>query len=166
MSSKPLAERQQALMRTLDFTEEDLAHNEAGELSPSQRAFLEEGRVLAIAGFGVALILVTVWVSHQPRTGLPINLLIMSVPLIGLIFYLDRSRRFAASGKIAVVEGTATVTYTYLRRGAGFYTLAVHGKVFSLSRAMVKAFENGEKYRIYYRPDNKMIFSALALEDG
>jgi hypothetical protein len=145
----------QILMEANQFSQEDLALNRNGELSPSQRAKAIPGLVgagllgLVLLGFGLLL-----WMTGGGQQGwtsliVPAIFLLIFALFAGYQFVNALLDLFAQSP--LVVEGTGRKekrTGGRKNRSTTYYYV-VEGVSFKVTKAAYEALVDGERYRVY-----------------
>jgi hypothetical protein len=160
-----------ALMSALSFTERDLRSNQEGELSDSQVERLRRERSAYLGRSAIVL-------SISPVAGIYAvaeagRLLHSAVPLLLLValalgcyalYVWLRLRRLDGdlrSGYAAYVEGAARRSTSHdPTRGQHRYTLTVGDLRFEVSKRVYDAFEDDQRYRVYYTPNTQTLLSA------
>ncbi len=155
------------LMQILDFTEADLAANQAGHLSPRQRKRLYR-RVLFndIGSFVFGLILswlvgiVLYFILPSGTVGLLIVILLALAIITALfggvvIVYLIRLKRDIDENRALLLAGPIQLTAQRYS-----YWVECQQQQLWASRRIFAGFRDGEAYHIYYLPQSKLILSA------
>jgi hypothetical protein len=164
----------------LGFTSEDLAANQSGSLTESQR---ERLRRLQRLEFISGVILGPIFIL------LPIAIVVAAIYLILRYFQVDLSwlwlillvgvivniarfvpnglKRWRAveadlAGPVATAAGRASVKTSKVRRATA-YRLTVGGAEFDVPESIANAFKSGAPYRIYYTPEATILLSAERL---
>jgi hypothetical protein len=157
------------LMKALAFDADDLAANQAGELSPRQRHRLTTLRRLqswlltfglALTGMAVAMVLrvrlsgpLVIWV------GAAVGIWALGFGPAQTLFRWLGYDRDLKQGRVRAAQGTITVGS---RRGRLPYVLKIAGQVWELGprqRPIALAFQDGETYTLYYAPGSRTILS-------
>jgi uncharacterized protein (UPF0333 family) len=163
-----------ALQAALNFTDDDLAANRAGKLSPTQQARMTkmqgQGQIANIV-FGIVFVVILVVIgifvlpplfAPQPEhssaipPGIIILVAVVVVGIMGFSFLRTRRKLRGVSGAVLMTEGDAKPNI----RGTGnmddggvmmMYRVKVGSVTFALQRAdQVSAFHDGMRYRAYY----------------
>jgi hypothetical protein len=164
----------QQLERSLKFTQEDLAMNREGRMSPAQRAAWKPprpnqlavmvigGHVLLIGGLLGLIALITgkaaLWI---------VVLIVVGLTLLPFVLMQNEGnirpalRNDVAQGKVACACGIAILQRRQGRQIS--YDLSVGGVTVSLTAAQAGAFRNQEQYCIYYLPHSLTLVSAEEL---
>jgi hypothetical protein len=160
-----------ALMTGLTFTERDLRSNREGELSDSQHERLRRERgaylsrsALVLSISPVAGIYAIAEAGRLLHTPVPL-LLLVALALGGYALYVWlRLRRLGGdlrSGYAASVEGVAQRSTAHdPTRGQHRYTLTIGDTRFEVSKRVYDAFEDDQRYRVYYTPNTRTLLSA------
>ena len=159
------------LMEALDFTEADLEANQAGVLSPNQRARLSadarKARQWVIAAGVVATIFIITTVMAVNPIGQLLNGLTAAIAaLICLMFvrrFVPLSR--AARGGVEQVEGRAQLDTDSKEEMSNAYYLLIDEAKFKLKKRQFLTFKSDDPSRVYYAPKVKRILSAEWLRD-
>ena len=159
-----------SLTEILNFGEEDLAANRAGQLSEAQKYRLTRGwrRTLWIViGLVIALGLgATTILFVAQRNDLPVLSVIgvlMTVINAGIVglgaqSYL-RTSSDLKNGRVATVSGVVSHTIRVSGR-VQTYILKVGGENVVVSRLVFFAVEDGKAYHLYRAPTSKTLLSA------
>ena len=163
-----------ALQAALDFTDDDLAANRAGRLSPAQQTRMGktqgQGQIANIV-FGIVFVVVLAVIAFivlpplfapQPANssavppGIIVLVIVVVLGIIGLSFLRTRRKLRGVTGAVLAVEGeakgnvkaTGNVDQADLMM---MYRLKVGSVTFALHSAdQVAAFRDGARYRAYY----------------
>ena len=152
-----------ALQAALDFTDDDLAANRAGRLSPAQQTRMGktqgQGQIANIV-FGIVFVVVLAVIAFIVLPPLfapqPANSSAVPPGIIGLSFLRTRRKLRGVTGAVLAVEGEAkgNVKATGNVDQADLmmvYRLKVGSVTFALHSAdQVAAFRDGARYRAYY----------------
>jgi hypothetical protein len=162
------------LMDALDFDAADLAANQAGQLSPRQRATLTNQRRLQswLLTLGLALTLIAFVLVIRVRLGGALVLWVGAAitlwalgfgPAQTLVRWLGYDRDLK-QGVVRAAEGRITLRAQPGRRR--LYTLALGGQMWAfgpLQKRLFLAFRDGDSYRLYYAAGSRSILSAERL---
>lgn len=165
-----LKKYEEVLAAALKFTDDDLAMNAAGQLSPAQAAMFQRRRTVGAILIGglcatVAFFLLIGTVGATASLGpiLLALLVFMAFALaVGAIPAVRISRDLNMG--VQVAEGRVALDMTPAQNSAS-YKVQVDGQKFKVQKRAFLAFKNGDPYRIYYAPNTKTILSAEWLRD-
>lgn len=161
-----------ALKAAFQFTDDDLAQNRAGRLSPTQQTRMAKSRrggqiVNLVMGaiFIVGLVIIAIVVlpgslAPQPSTssavppGIIVLVLAVVVVIIALTLLRTRRRLTRLTGDVFTVEGPANTRVRAFAEEtvvAVTFRLSIGKTTFVLSdQQQLDAFEDGKPYRAYY----------------
>ncbi len=165
-----LKKYEEVLAAALKFTDDDLAMNAAGRLSPAQAAMLQRRRTVGAiligglcATVGFFLLIGTVGATASLGPILLAMLVFLAFALaVGAIPAVRISRDLQQGVKVA--EGRVALDMTPAQNSAT-YKVQIDGQKFKVQKRAFLAFKNGDPYRIYYAPNTKTILSAEWLRD-
>lgn len=176
MKAKHKPEYQQMLSDTFDFTDQDLAANQQGVISPRQVELLQRKRRHS----GLITLFSAVVLIIMGGIGLMFVLLLPPFGVILMLFLIYAGyqvwKRWSAlerdlrEGLVAQVEGLINLDIRQSTRTTGTssrqryetvirYFVRVGNIKLRVDRPMFFAFKNGDPYRIYYLPRYKHIVS-------
>ncbi len=161
------------LMDAIGFDAGDLAMNQAGTFSETQRRRLQNwwmfwtlGLAAAvIVGAGMSALLFLAILFAPPSVALKIAAGLVAIILACVVLYafcwfkradylddLDECIVYGAEGRIRLIldEG----------RNNARYLVGVGSLAFVVSKQVFLAFKNGDPYRVYYAPNSKRIVAA------
>ena len=161
------------LMDAIGFDAGDLAMNQAGTFSETQRRKLENWRIFwtlglaaaVIVGAGMSALLFLAILFAPQSVALKIAAGLVAIILACVVLYafcwfkradylddLDECIVYAAEGRIHLIldEG----------RNNARYLVGVGSLTFVVGKPTFLAFKNGDPYRIYYAPNSKRIVAA------
>jgi hypothetical protein len=164
------------------FTEDDLAANRQGYLTPSQKKIIAETRRARGCGARLAYIIMAasfafLVIAFVLSGGLEVSLsrdaltayavaasAFIGIFLAAMVYSRVRSRDLR-SGKISVTEGPARRRTKEYKFGAAFYVKIGRHRFQFAYPDQFYAFEEGTRYRVYYvkNPPIDVILSAEAL---
>ena len=153
------------LMEALRFTPEDLAFNQEGLLSETQRQYLFiQDRWIRIGLIIVSMIALTAFAVWDVSFSTKLKILfvpgVIIFPIWQKIYGLwERYAGYMRSPYAEVVEGIIQLDIDDRNRMFQF-KLRVQNMRFSLAKREFLAFKNREPYRIYYTPGYNRILSA------
>lgn len=159
-----------ALADVLNFSDDDLAANRAGNLSDSQRARLTRGwqRTLwIIVGLVIGLgLLATILLFLGQRNESPILgvigiiITVVNAVLVGLgaQSYL-RTTSDLRGGRVNIISGVVSHTIRVTGRAAT-YILKVDDQEIIVPKVVFFAFEDAKPYRLYRAPASKTLLAA------
>jgi len=165
-----LKKYEDVLAAALKFTDDDLAMNAAGRLSPAQTAMLQRRRTVgAIVIGGLCAIVTLCLFIGSAGVGMflsPVFLALMVFFAFALAIGAIPAVRISRDLKLGaqVVEGRVELDTTPAQNSAS-YRVKVDGQKFNVQKRAFLAFKNGDPYRIYYAPNTKTILSAEWLRD-
>lgn len=157
-----------------EFTEEDLKANKRGQLSQSQKEWLEgvgQGGIrlqgfnvwiaVGFMFFGLCLILALFLQNEDSRAALfanPLNLLIFPIMIVVIVSILVLSLLLARwnanklqNATLSSVSGSVRFDQDYSSKSnIATYYVIVGRKKFKFADDMSHTFKEGEKYRFYY----------------
>jgi hypothetical protein len=162
------------------FDNEDLDANRNGYMTKKQRIRLLNKRWDRIAPYaGFAAFLVFIFGCSLTSSGFssrPINntlsmlglFFFIFAPMIGvlILFAYRELRRIKADlykGDISIAWGRARLDIMDHGRGPARYKLSLEGIEFDISKAQLLALRHGERYRVFYAPNSKVILSVEPL---
>ncbi len=153
----------QQLKSLLHFTDEDLTMNKQGQLSEKQTERLQKmamRTVYTLMGFALIFAVLIYFGAQSP--------VVAALLLLFVAFVARREYRRSIKGITAgTVEHVSGVVYRRrVSRGSDDrfnYYLKVNETTFKVGEDTFSAFEDGQRYRIYYTPLNKFIISAEAM---
>ncbi|MBN8638753.1 MAG: hypothetical protein J0M07_25790 [Anaerolineae bacterium] len=164
-----LKKYEDVLMRALNFTEDDLALNAAGQLSAAQIERLKTQRsttaILAVALsviVGGLLLFANVYARSLAPLVMMVLIFILFTVVTGIIPALQMTRDLQAG--VQVAEGRVELD-TIARRRRTTYVVKLNGQKFKVRKMTFLAFKNGDPYRLYYAPHSRTILSAEWLRD-
>ncbi len=164
-----LKKYEDVLMRALNFTEDDLALNAAGQLSAAQLNRLKTQRTsTAILAVALSVIVggLLLFANVYARSLAPLVMMVLFVILFtvvtGIIPAVQMTRDLQAG--VQVAEGRVELD-TIARRRRTAYVVKLDGQKFKVRKMTFLAFKNGDPYRIYYAPHSRTILSAEWLRD-
>jgi hypothetical protein len=180
-----LAELRRALEDEFNFTEDDLAENRAGHLSPRQRTALIFSQLrnallwapFLLMGLAFAVLFPFFFILQPLWQGEPVEVGAWVGGLIGLIFGSVFASIIVVSGLNALrdllvgavqsVEGhvdkrIVTRSSGRSRRTDYYYTL--NGQQFRVNRTAYNALVEGRPYRLHYLPRSKQVVSVEPLQ--
>jgi hypothetical protein len=154
------------LMEALDFDEDDLEANRAGQLSEVQYNNMYSKRMVFIYVF-VTLSTVIVFMSILT---LSLNLFVMATAII--FFMRMKLHQFDndLKGNVLPMEGVVKLDvitnkiHTNVSSGVA-YSIRINDRKLNVEKKAFLAFKNGDPYRIYFTPNTKKILSAEWLYD-
>ena len=156
-----------------EFTEDDLKINKRGQLSPSQKEWLEmvargvrsfswKSAFIAL-GFtflGLCIVIALYLQNERSRAALfssPVNLIVLigMVPLImgimALVIFLNyRSANRLENSVLSSVSGVVRLDEDASAKGGTAYLVYIGKKKFTFGDDMSAVFKEGEKYKVYY----------------
>lgn len=172
---------EERLMEALAFDEDDLAANQAGELSSRQVARLNREQLSTGLGGALVLVFGIVIVSLVMGT---VNFALMTLPALVILiaisaFFLglsaviwSRSRKLYADlvdRWVAEIEGRVDLSVRAGQNAASYYLRVGDGEDsvrFTVKQRAFLAFKNGDPYRIYYARRSKRLLSAEWLREN
>jgi len=157
------------------FTEDDLAANRQGYLTPSQKKIIAETRrarlayiimAASFAFFVIAFVLsggLEVSLSRDALTAYAVAASVfIGIFLAAMVYSRIRSRDLR-SGKISVTEGPAHRRTKEYKFGAAFYVKIGRHRFQFAYPEQFDAFDEGVRYRVYY-VKNPPIDAVLSVE--
>ena len=164
-----LKKYEDVLMRALNFTEDDLTLNAAGQLSAAQMNRLKTQRTTT-ASLAVALSVIVggllLFANGYARSLAPLVMMVLIFVLFtvvtGIIPAVQMTRDLQAG--VQVAEGRVELD-TIPRRKRTVYLVKLDGQKFKVQKQTFLAFKNGDPYRIYYAPHSRTILAAEWLRD-
>ena len=164
-----LKKYEDVLMRALNFTEDDLTLNAAGQLSAAQMNRLKTQRTTT-ASLAVALSVIVggllLFANGYARSLAPLVMMVLIFVLFtvvtGIIPAVQMTRDLQAG--VQVAEGRVELK-TIPQRKRTVYLVKLDGQKFKVQKQTFLAFKNGDPYRIYYAPHSRTILAAEWLRD-
>lgn len=164
-----LKKHEEVLMAALAFSEEDLAANQGGDLSPDQVVVFKQQRNLQtlIAGFyALVVAFLTFMMLAAPRSIGPMLFLGLLFSL--LVFWIGRVAPWQLNRDlrdgVQSAEGRIELDLRSAENGTTYF-VKLDDRKFKVKKPAFLAFKNGDPYRIYYAPNTKTILSAEWLRD-
>jgi hypothetical protein len=162
------------------FNDEDLDANRNGYMTKRQRVRLRDkrwDRIGPYAGFAalLAFMFVCSLVSSGSRTRPRQDTLSMLGlfffifgPMIGVLVLLAyrelrRIKTDLYKGDISIAWGRARLDIMDGGRGPARYKLNIEGIEFDISKMQLLTLRHGERYRVFYAPNSKVILSVESL---
>lgn len=160
----------------LNFTDDDLEANRAGQLSERQLYRIQSGwrrlliiGVLALIGIGfVATVLIFLGNQHESPilTVLGLALTLVNALVMGtgvqMRIRMNRDLRQVEESGLLITEGKVKHTLQVIRRSS-FYWLEVKDERINVSKTTFFAVEENARYRLYRLPFSKTLLSAEKL---
>ncbi|MEO1131398.1 MAG: hypothetical protein AAFX40_01685 [Cyanobacteria bacterium J06639_1] len=192
MQSTDSTSNRAALLESVAATEEDLALNRQGMLSPKQKAELQKlpsfGEAIFTVFVPLAIGIVVMLPVYFTVTGNPglflealtfsdgdavmgalvaIFFAVVGVVLIRLaILAIANPLRLRKSAKVERVEGAIAIEVKRFRKSpATFYYLKIQGHSFFVSLKTCQLIREGHLYRVFYEPIQQQILSLEAIGD-
>jgi hypothetical protein len=163
----------QQLRAAFDFTPEDLAANQRGELTENQRSRIRLKLVQNLIGFSVLLILpfiAFVTILQRSMDGADVMMLLCStlwtggVAALGWLTIAD-ARSDLRKGKVLSVVGTPELRVRRGYRGARITYWRFDTVEFLVDAGGYDLFKTGQRYQVFYTPATKLIVSVVLLDD-
>ena len=171
-SDAAMTTTQEKLMRTFDFTEDDLSANRRGAVSEHQRDRLR-GMAHGIGGWsptflisfgfiflGSCLILAMFLQNEDTRAVLfsdPLNVVLLGLSIlvalaaiIGAKLWSRKQGEGLVNAPLQKAEGKAQVTATHFKRGGYGCRIQVGDKKYNFTDEYGRCFKDGTMYSIYY----------------
>jgi membrane protein implicated in regulation of membrane protease activity len=170
-SDAAMTTTQEQLMRTFDFTEDDLSANRRGAVSEHQHDRLR-GMAHGIGGWsftlialgfvflGSCLILAMFLQNEDTRAVLfsdPLNVLLLGLSIlvalaaiIGAKLWSRKQGEGLVNAPLQKAEGKAQVTATHFEHGGYGYRIQVGDKKYNFIEEYGRCFKDGTTYCIYY----------------
>lgn len=160
------------LSKVLEFTNEDLAANQRGEMSDQQRQRLRDRRLWALILAGVMLIFPIIGlivILQRPLDAGGVFILVLAaiwILLFGGIGWLavTQTRSELRSGQVVSVTGVAKLEQVNVYKGPNFY-LTIETVKFRIDAGVYWTFKAGERYQVFYTPESMVILSAIWLRN-
>lgn len=160
------------LAEALNFTDDDLAANRAGNLAEPQRARLRTRSIVSVGGnalLTLGLAAIGLWV-------VTLGYLLVAGALFALaagLFWLGRTGNAQLdaernAGAVASVRGEAHLSADEYPNPNGTVTefvLSIGDEAFVLPRHIFAAFEDGTHYAVYYLPKARLVLSAEEIDE-
>lgn len=155
---------QQALMKAMNCTDEDLSANRDGYMTLRQKNRLKRRRTSLIlyifGGLAIGSLQLTIF-GYLFSDVIIIVLLIGTFTILYTVLGFLERRRFSLDlhkGAVEVIEGRITLDVV---TGRGAYYAVSIGKIkFRINRRVFLAFKNGDPYCLYFAPHAKVLLSA------
>jgi hypothetical protein len=154
------------LRELFDFTVDDLAYNQAGQLSPHQRGRYRRywwlgllGMSAAWVGYAIFLIEVIFPNTIDPGTVLG-SLLLLLFPLVISYLFVQFARDLG-EGRVISQEGIIEKVPTSSPNPRSIRFREDKGRFFQLTPQQYKHIRLGQPYRIYYLPRFKSFLTAI-----
>lgn len=168
------------LLKTMGMTYADLHRNREGQLSPRQVKRIRVWRLGWTIGLVSILLSMTVFlpppIEHlfgivvgQQSVSLSFFLKLIGaiVPLLGMWYVLDRMHKInhdLESNLVASVQGKITLEIKKNGDRPYEYAVIIHNERFVIPRKVHNAFDNSQRYRIYYTVRTRRLLAAEPLE--
>ena len=155
------------LARVLNFTADELAQNQQGQLSDKQRKSLRKRMIFRSFGFGFILLKGSILSIGVIRNAVDFFTSILAAPVVlltlisfyGLWTTIRDTWSDLRQGSAASVTGVADIRKSY----RGRYTYLKIGTLTFMLEYLV--FHAETRYQIFYAPATKVILSAIRLDD-
>ncbi len=161
------------LMDVLGFDEDDLAVNQAGNITASQLEALRNGyhkwaaRLLLVLVIALAYLFIFVLPAVASPDASIVGTCFSSLfaGVFGIVLTIGCWRKAGGYGRdlyerrLEIAEGRVQLSMKSAGRSAQ-YVLEVGDQRFQVSQKALLTFKNGDPYRIYYAPCSKRILSA------
>lgn len=144
--------------QVFSFDDDDLMQNRAGNLSEKQRQYLAEQNRFRSGCFAALIVVVAVAACVLALAGeiawqvMLFGVATLTLMLAGFIFWNQQALR---SARVARVSGIAEPIYI----GDDEYGMRIGDKRFRVLEKQHDAFNEGDKYTVYYLPGNNKIVS-------
>ena len=158
-----LKKYEDVLMRALNFTEDDLTLNAAGQLSAAQINRLKTQRTTtATVAVALSVIVGALYARSLAPLVMMVLIFVLFTVVTGIIPAVQMTRDLQAG--VQVAEGRVELD-TIPRRKRTVYLVKLDGQKFKVQKMTFLAFKNGDPYRIYYAPHSRTILAAEWLRD-
>lgn len=164
-----LKKYEEVLMTALAFSEEDLATNEVGALSPHQVLDFQQRRNVqaVIAGlYAIVFAFIGLMMVTAPRSVGPMLFLALLFSL--LVFWIGRVAPWQLNSDLQAgvqsAEGRIELEVRSAENGTAYF-VKLDDRKFKVKKPAFLAFKNGDPYRIYYAPHSQTILSVDWLRD-
>jgi hypothetical protein len=154
----------------LDFTEADLAANQQGKISDSQKARLRREMRWAALGCSFPTLVMFGYFVASVNAGSDFpRILILLLLTLGLgagTWFITREKQSDLRGGIVLsATGIAQTRREWRFKGGDAFYVTIDTLDFGIHPGAYYAFYPGNRYQVFYTPAEKRILSAVRLDD-
>lgn len=139
------------LASAFGFSQDDLTHNQQGQLSPKQAQFFKSGNtscLVYVGGATAAMLVVTVIAIALSSVSTALPLIIFTLVGVGFLVWIWSTRNEVYL--LQSVQGVAQLRTDAVEDGRSRQVLNVDGHDFTINPAQRELLQQGTSYKVYY----------------